>query len=45
MFGFFTRTPVEAAPAPLVTYDAPVDPYAHMTDAERAFHTHGGVTR
>lgn len=44
MFGYFTRTPEvpPAAPAPAVTY---VDPTAWMTDEERAFHTHGGVTR
>lgn len=45
MFGFFTRTPVTTAPAeaaPLVTYS---DPTSWMTDEERAYHTHGGVTR
>lgn len=43
----FPTAPVEEAPVEeksLVTY-APVDPYAWMTEAERAYHTHGGVTR
>lgn len=44
----FPTAPVEAAPekapevAPLVTY---TDPTAWMSPEERAYHTHGGVTR
>jgi hypothetical protein len=42
----FPTAPVEAPveEAPLVTY-VQSDPYAWMSDAERAYHTHGGVTR
>ena len=35
-------TPDDNEPRSLVTY---TDPTAWMTDAERAYHTHGGVTR